>query len=67
MPRKTKQEESLDYLTQLMQEAKDILMTGITSTRQPERRHELLKEIDALDRVEARLYNMINGVKTDAA
>ena len=51
------------------EEARNGLLQDVTKTRQPTRREELLKEIDALDRVNGRFYNWVNGleVNDDAA
>lgn len=67
MPRKSTKEEAGAYMQTFFDEAKEKLTQEILSTRQPARRGQLLKEIDALDRVHSRFYNWINGVSTDAA
>ena len=67
MPRKSTKEEAGAYMETFFDEAKQLLTDDILRTRQPGRRGQLLKEIDALDRVHARFYNWINGVDTDAA
>ena len=67
MPRKSTQEEASKYMEGFFAEAKELLTADILKTRQPTRREELLKEIDALDRVHSRFYNWINGVNDDAA
>ena len=67
MPRKSTKEETAKYMQEFFIEAKDFLTAEILKTRQLTRREELLKEIDALDRVHARFYNFINGVNDNAA
>ena len=67
MPRRSTREEASKFMQGFFDEAKQILTDDILKTRQPLRREELLKEIDALDRVNARFYNWVNGVNEDAA
>ena len=67
MPRKTTKEEAAGYIETFFAEAKQALTDEVLRTRQPKRRNELLKEIDALDRVNGRFYNWINGVDENAA
>ena len=67
MPRRSTKEEASKFMQGFFEEAKERLTADILKTRQRPRRNELLKEIDALDRVHARFYNWINGVKDDAA
>ena len=67
MPRRSTREEATKFMQGFFEEAKDALTKDILKTRQPLRRTELLSEIDALDRVNARFYNWINGVNDDAA
>lgn len=67
MPRRSTKEEATKFMEGFFDEAKQILTDDILRTRQPARRGQLLKEIDALDRVHARFYNWVNGVSTDAA
>ncbi len=69
MPRKTTKEEAAQYIQSFFDEAKESLTSDILKTRQLKRREELLKEIDALDRVHGRFYTWINGLgaETDAA
>jgi len=67
MPRRSTKEESAKFMSGFFEEAKASLTADILKTRQPMRRTELLNEIDALDRVNARFYNWINGVEDNAA
>ena len=67
MPRRSTKEEATQFMEGFFEEAKQTLTDEILRTRQPNRRGQLLKEIDALDRVHARFYNWVNGVSTDAA
>jgi len=67
MPRRSTREEATKFMQGFFDEAKETLTADILRTRQPNRRTELLNEIDALDRVHGRFYNWINGVTTDAA
>ena len=67
MPRRSTKEEATKFMGGFFQEAKDGLTADILKTRQPNRREELLKEIDALDRVHGRFYNWINGLEDNAA
>ena len=67
MPRKSTKEEAAQFMEGFFEEAKQNLTADILKTRQPIRRSELLNEIDALDRVNARFYNWINGVENNAA
>lgn len=67
MARRSTREEAGKFMQGFFDEAKDLLTRDILSTRQPIRREELLKEIDALDRVHSRFYNWINGVEDNAA
>ncbi len=66
MPRRTAKQETERMFNQFLQEAKDGLNRDISSTRQFKRRKGLLREIDALDRVEARFYSWVNGVTDNA-
>lgn len=67
MPRKSTKDESAQFIQSFFDEAKVQLTEDILKTRQPSRRGQLLKEIDALDRVHARFYNWINGIENNAA
>ena len=67
MPRRSTKEEATKFMQSFFDEAHEVLTNEIVKTRQPPRRNELLKEIDALDRVHGRFYNWINGVDDHAA
>lgn len=67
MPRRSTKEEATRFMAQFFEEAKENITRDVVSTRQPKRRSELLKELDALDRVDSRFYNWVNGLDTDAA
>ena len=67
MPRRSTKEEAAKFMASFFEEAKQLLTDDILKTRQPLRREELLKEIDALDKVHSRFYNWVNGVEDNAA
>lgn len=67
MPRRTAKEEIEKQFQIFFDEAQQQLTDEIRTTRQPQRRGQALKELDALELVYKRFYHWVNGVDSNAA
>lgn len=62
MPRKTARQETERLIQQFIEDAKSSYLLDIQQTRVPQRRRQLLFELDALDSVGAKFYKWLNGL-----